>query len=162
MTAPITQDVLTIPRKLPEGGKTNLVGLTRDGLRAALIAAGTPEKQRVSLAIAIFAYVYSQPGGDPRVARAFTKALTAGTLGFFGGFFTSVTVSLLYMQFRMRHPLFLFDHDTIRHVVDRVLAVVVHLPVAGLIIAALGAGVHAYRRRSSFISAQPSGTANRR
>ena len=30
MTAPITQDVLTIPRKLPEGGKTNLVGLTRD------------------------------------------------------------------------------------------------------------------------------------
>ena len=25
-TAPITQDVLTIPRKLPEGGKINLVG----------------------------------------------------------------------------------------------------------------------------------------
>lgn len=43
-TAPITQDVLTIPRKLPEG-KVNLVGLTREGLRAALIAAGTPEKQ---------------------------------------------------------------------------------------------------------------------
>ncbi|MGY3438793.1 MULTISPECIES: 23S rRNA (adenine(2503)-C(2))-methyltransferase RlmN [unclassified Marinovum] len=45
MTAPITQDVLTIPRKLPEGGKTNLIGLTRDALRAALIAMGTPEKQ---------------------------------------------------------------------------------------------------------------------
>ncbi len=43
--APITQDVLTIPRKLPEGGKVNLVGLTRDQLREALIAAGTPEKQ---------------------------------------------------------------------------------------------------------------------
>ena len=42
---PITQDVLTIPRKLPEGGKTNIVGLTRDQLKAALIAAGTPEKQ---------------------------------------------------------------------------------------------------------------------
>lgn len=28
--APITQDVLTIPRKLPEGGKQNLVGMTRD------------------------------------------------------------------------------------------------------------------------------------
>ena len=37
-SAPITQDVLTIPRKLPEGGKTNLVGLTRDAMRAALIA----------------------------------------------------------------------------------------------------------------------------
>ena len=44
-SAPITQDVLTLPRKLPEGGKTNLVGLTRDQLRAALIAAGTPERQ---------------------------------------------------------------------------------------------------------------------
>ncbi len=45
MTAPITQDVLTIPRKLPDGGKTNIVGLTRTALREALIAAGTPEKQ---------------------------------------------------------------------------------------------------------------------
>ncbi|NGM45762.1 23S rRNA (adenine(2503)-C(2))-methyltransferase RlmN [Rhodobacter sp. SGA-6-6] len=44
-SAPITQDVLTLPRKLPEGGKANLVGLTRDQLRAALIEAGTPEKQ---------------------------------------------------------------------------------------------------------------------
>lgn len=43
-TAPITQDVLTIPRKA-EGGKPNLIGLTRDQLRAALIEAGTPEKQ---------------------------------------------------------------------------------------------------------------------
>ena len=30
--APITQDVLTIPRKLPEGGRVNLVGLTREQL----------------------------------------------------------------------------------------------------------------------------------
>jgi 23S rRNA (adenine2503-C2)-methyltransferase len=45
MTAPISPDVLTIPRKLPASAKTNIVGLTREGLRAALIAAGTPEKQ---------------------------------------------------------------------------------------------------------------------
>ena len=33
-SAPITQDVLTIPRRTPEGdGKRNLVGLTRDQLR---------------------------------------------------------------------------------------------------------------------------------
>ncbi len=43
--APITQDVLTIPRKLAEGGPVNLVGLTREQMRAALIAAGTPERQ---------------------------------------------------------------------------------------------------------------------
>ena len=44
-SAPITQDVLTLPRKLPEGGKVNIIGLTRDQLRTALIDAGTPEKQ---------------------------------------------------------------------------------------------------------------------
>jgi len=44
-TAPITQDVLTIPRKLAENGRVNIIGLTRDQLREALIAAGTPEKQ---------------------------------------------------------------------------------------------------------------------
>ena len=43
-TSPITQDFVTLPRKLPEG-PVNLVGLTRDALREALITAGTPEKQ---------------------------------------------------------------------------------------------------------------------
>jgi len=43
--APITQDMLTLPRKLPEGGKRNLIGLTRTQLRDALIEVGTPEKQ---------------------------------------------------------------------------------------------------------------------
>ena len=43
-TAPITQDVHTIPRRVPEG-PVNLIGLTRDQMRAALIEAGTPEKQ---------------------------------------------------------------------------------------------------------------------
>jgi 23S rRNA (adenine2503-C2)-methyltransferase len=42
---PLTADVLTVPRKLPAGGLINIVGLTRDQLRNALIAAGTPEGQ---------------------------------------------------------------------------------------------------------------------
>ena len=42
--APITQDVLTIPRKAPEGPQ-NLIGLSRDQMRDVLIAVGTPEKQ---------------------------------------------------------------------------------------------------------------------
>ena len=41
---PIRPDPLPIPGKAPSG-KQNLVGLTREGLRDALIAAGTPEKQ---------------------------------------------------------------------------------------------------------------------
>ena len=57
-SAPITQDVLTIPRKLPEPGLTNIVGLSRDALRAALIAAGTPEKQAKMRVNQIWQWVY--------------------------------------------------------------------------------------------------------
>ncbi len=57
-TAPITQDVLTLPRKLPEGEKTNIIGLTRDQLRAALIAAGTPEKQAKMRVGQVWQWVY--------------------------------------------------------------------------------------------------------
>ncbi|RUS60171.1 23S rRNA (adenine(2503)-C(2))-methyltransferase RlmN [Pseudorhodobacter sp. E13] len=57
-TAPITQDVHTIPRKLPEGGKINIIGLTRDQLRAALIAAGCPEKQAKMRVGQIWQWVY--------------------------------------------------------------------------------------------------------
>ncbi|SFD72761.1 23S rRNA (adenine(2503)-C(2))-methyltransferase RlmN [Roseivivax sediminis] len=42
--APIAQDFVTVPRKAPEG-PLNLVGLTRDAMREAFLAAGTPEKQ---------------------------------------------------------------------------------------------------------------------
>ncbi len=56
-TAPITQDVLTIPRKLPEG-PVNIVGLTRAALRAALIASGTPEKQAKMRVNQIWQWVY--------------------------------------------------------------------------------------------------------
>ncbi|MGB1336452.1 MAG: 23S rRNA (adenine(2503)-C(2))-methyltransferase RlmN [Planktomarina sp.] len=41
---PITQNFVTVPRKLPDG-PINLVGLTREALKEALIAAGSPEKQ---------------------------------------------------------------------------------------------------------------------
>ncbi|MGH1453967.1 MAG: 23S rRNA (adenine(2503)-C(2))-methyltransferase RlmN [Paracoccaceae bacterium] len=57
-SAPITQDVATIPRKLPEGGKINLVGLTREALRDALITAGTPEKQAKMRTGQIWQWIY--------------------------------------------------------------------------------------------------------
>ena len=56
--APITQDVLTIPRKTPEGGKPNLVGMTRDQMRDALIAAGTAEKQAKMRVGQVWQWVY--------------------------------------------------------------------------------------------------------
>ncbi len=57
-TAPITQDVLTIPRKLPEGAKINLVGLTRAQLADTLIAHGTPEKQAKMRVGQIWQWIY--------------------------------------------------------------------------------------------------------
>lgn len=58
--APITQDVLTMPRKLPEGGRINLVGLTRDQLRETLISVGTPEKQGKMRAGQVWQWIYQK------------------------------------------------------------------------------------------------------
>ncbi len=58
MSAPITQDVHTMPRKLPEG-PANLVGMTRDGMRDALIAMGTPEKQAKMRVGQIWQWIYN-------------------------------------------------------------------------------------------------------
>ncbi|WP_299413951.1 23S rRNA (adenine(2503)-C(2))-methyltransferase RlmN [uncultured Sulfitobacter sp.] len=58
MSAPITQDVHTMPRKLPEG-PTNLVGLTREAMRDALIAIGTPEKQAKMRVGQIWQWIYN-------------------------------------------------------------------------------------------------------
>ncbi|UWQ21450.1 23S rRNA (adenine(2503)-C(2))-methyltransferase RlmN [Jannaschia sp. W003] len=43
--APVTQDVVTIPRRASEEGLPNLVGLTRAQMREALLAVGVPERQ---------------------------------------------------------------------------------------------------------------------
>jgi len=58
VSAPITQDVVTIARKLPEGGLINLVGMTRDQMRSALIAAGTPEKQAKMRVGQVWQWIY--------------------------------------------------------------------------------------------------------
>ncbi len=56
-SAPITQDMLTIPRNAPEG-LPNLVGMTRDAMRDALIHAGTPEKQAKMRVGQIWQWIY--------------------------------------------------------------------------------------------------------
>jgi len=62
-TAPITQDVLTIPRKLPDG-PINLVGLTRDAMRDTLITHGTPEKQAKMRVGQIWQWIYEKGISD--------------------------------------------------------------------------------------------------
>ncbi|MDA0186611.1 MAG: 23S rRNA (adenine(2503)-C(2))-methyltransferase RlmN [Proteobacteria bacterium] len=75
-SAPITQDVLTIPRKLPEG-PVNLIGLTRDGMRAALMAAGTPEKQAKMRVTQIWQWIYIWGARDFEVMTNLAKGYRA-------------------------------------------------------------------------------------
>jgi len=56
-SAPITQDVVTIPRR-PDTGPKNIVGLTREALRQALIDMGTPEKQARMRVNQIWQWIY--------------------------------------------------------------------------------------------------------
>ncbi len=58
--APITPEVVTLPRKVDQEGKANLVGLTREALRDALIEAGIPEKQGKMRAGQIWQWVYQK------------------------------------------------------------------------------------------------------
>ena len=78
-SAPITQDVMTLPRKLPEGGKPNLVGLTRPELRAALIAAGTPESQAKMRENQVWQWIYQKGVRDfgqmTNLAKAYRSLL---------------------------------------------------------------------------------------
>ena len=80
-SAPITQDVMTLPRKLPEGGKPNLVGLTRPELRAALIAAGTPESQAKMRENQVWQWIYQKGVRDfgqmTNLAKAYRSLLDA-------------------------------------------------------------------------------------
>src|SRR6056297_359812 len=75
-TAPITQDVMTIPRKQAEG-PINLVGLTRDRLREVLIAHGTPEKQAKMRVNQIWQWIYQWGVRDFHAMTNLSKAYRA-------------------------------------------------------------------------------------
>ena len=75
-SAPVTQDVLTIPRKLPDG-PINLVGLTRPQLRETLIAYGTPEKQARMRVGQIWQWIYQKGIRDFDAMTNLSKAYRA-------------------------------------------------------------------------------------
>ncbi|TNJ42230.1 23S rRNA (adenine(2503)-C(2))-methyltransferase RlmN [Phaeobacter sp. B1627] len=76
-SAPITQDVLTLPRKEPEGDKINLVGLTRDRMREVLIENGTPEKQAKMRVGQIWQWIYQWGVRDFAAMTNLAKAYRA-------------------------------------------------------------------------------------
>ncbi len=55
---PLVPEVHAIPRNLPAEAQINLIGLTRDGMLAALIAAGTPERQAKMRLGQIWQWIY--------------------------------------------------------------------------------------------------------
>ena len=55
---PLVPEVHAIPRNLPAEAQVNLIGLTRDGMLAALIAAGTPERQAKMRLGQIWQWIY--------------------------------------------------------------------------------------------------------
>jgi 23S rRNA (adenine2503-C2)-methyltransferase len=72
VSTPITQDVLTVPRKLPDG-PMNLVGLTRAQMRDVLIEHGTPEKQAKMRVGQIWQWVYEKGVRDFAVMSNLAK-----------------------------------------------------------------------------------------
>ena len=79
-TVPITQDLLTIPRKDAGDGLPDIVGMTREGLRAALIEADTPEKMASMRTSQIWKWVYHKGltdfGAMTNLARPYREMLT--------------------------------------------------------------------------------------
>ena len=77
--APVTPDVVTIPRKRPEGpdGKVNIVGLTRDALKAEFARIGTPEKQLKMRVNQVWQWVYQWGKRDFAEMTNLSKALRA-------------------------------------------------------------------------------------
>ncbi|MCB1312288.1 MAG: 23S rRNA (adenine(2503)-C(2))-methyltransferase RlmN [Sedimentitalea sp.] len=80
--APITQDVVTIPRKLTDG-PVNLVGLTREGLREVLIAHGTPERQAKMRVGQIWQWIYQWGVRDFAAMTNLAKSYRAELAGRF-------------------------------------------------------------------------------
>jgi 23S rRNA (adenine2503-C2)-methyltransferase len=80
-TAPITQDLLTLPRRLPEDGLPNIVGMTRTELAAALVAAGTPGDQVAMRTRQIWQWIYHRGIADfaamTNLARDYRTLLAA-------------------------------------------------------------------------------------
>ena len=74
----LTQNFVTVPRKVPEG-PLNMVGLTRSALRVALIENGTPEKQANMRVGQIWQWIYEKGVRDfskmTNLAKPYREAL---------------------------------------------------------------------------------------
>ncbi len=71
--APITPDARVLPRIGTKGLKPNLIGMPREAMRAALIAAGTPDKQANMRAGQIWGWLYQKGVTDAADMTSLSK-----------------------------------------------------------------------------------------
>ncbi|TCP60728.1 23S rRNA m(2)A-2503 methyltransferase [Rhodovulum bhavnagarense] len=60
VTPPIAPEAMLIPRKPVVSDRQNLVGLTREQLRAALVTAGTPDRQSKMREVQLWQWIYQK------------------------------------------------------------------------------------------------------
>jgi len=73
----IQPDFAVLPRKLEAGGLKSLLGLTRDEMRAALIEAGTPERQAKMRVGQLWSWIYQRGLTDFSVMTNLSKEFRA-------------------------------------------------------------------------------------
>jgi len=78
--APITPDLLTLPRRPTAAALPNLVGMGREALRLALVEAGTPEAQSAMRVSQIWQWLYHRGARDfaemTNLARPYRELLS--------------------------------------------------------------------------------------
>jgi 23S rRNA (adenine2503-C2)-methyltransferase len=78
-TAPIAPELRTLPRRFVDAGLPNVIGLTREQLRLALVAQGTPEAQAAMRAGQVWQWIYHKGARDfdvmSNLSRSYRAAL---------------------------------------------------------------------------------------
>ena len=81
LNTPITPDNLTVPRKEVATARPNLIGMSRDQMRTALIEAGTPEKQAKMRVGQVWQWIYHRGVQDfglmTNLAKPYREMLSA-------------------------------------------------------------------------------------
>jgi 23S rRNA (adenine2503-C2)-methyltransferase len=74
---PITPEARVIPRMVVPGRAPNLIGMSRDEMRDALVRAGTPEKQANMRVNQIWGWIYMKGVSDPALMTNLSKSFRA-------------------------------------------------------------------------------------
>lgn len=77
LSTPLAPDVVTVPRKLTQTGLKPLIGLTREQMREALLAAGTPEAQVKMRVAQLWQWIYQRGVSDFAQMTNLAKAYRA-------------------------------------------------------------------------------------